>query len=288
MPQLNPHLFGWHPDVADHRDYQVEHTSVAALFGKLKMRTRKCAALPSAVDWREYCGPVEDQHDMATGAAHACAAMVQQFERLSSGRLMRPSRLFVHSTATRLASAPPGAEVSLRDVLKAIVRCGVPPEEYWPYDASHLAREPDPFVYSFEREYRALRYLRLDSRNLSGGAVLERLKSFLASGFFVAFGFVVCSSIGHEADIPYPTSADTVLGGHAVSAVGYDDTRRIRSDTGALLVRNSWGKDWGDDGFGWLPYSYVKDRLAVDFWTLLKPAWLRSGEFRLPSRTSTE
>jgi C1A family cysteine protease len=67
-----------------------------------------------------------------------------------------------------------------------------------------------------------------------------------------------------------------------VVAVGYDDSRRIRSDKGALLVRNSWGPDWGEAGYGWLPYSYVKRRLAMDFWTVLKPAWLRSGEFELP------
>jgi C1A family cysteine protease len=64
--------------------------------------------------------------------------------------------------------------------------------------------------------------------------------------------------------------------------VGYDDKLRIRSDKGALLVRNSWGADWGDGGYGWLPYEYVRQQLAVDFWTLLKPSWLKSGEFESP------
>lgn len=38
-------------------------------------------------------------------------------------------------------------------------------------------------------------------------------------------------------------------GGHAVAVVGYDDR------AGALLLRNSWGADWGDQGHAWLPYD---------------------------------
>jgi C1A family cysteine protease len=76
--------------------------------------------------------------------------------------------------------------------------------------------------------------------------------------------------------------SDSVSFGHALAVVGYDDTLRIRSDKGALLVRNSLGRGWGEEGYGWLPYSYVRTRLAVDAWTLLKRGWLRSGEFFAP------
>ena len=76
---------------------------------------------------------------------------------------------------------------------------------------------------------------------------------------------------------------DDIRGGQAVTAVGYDDNRRIRSDRGAILFRSSWGSQWGDDGFGWLPYSYVREQLAADFWTVIKPSWLQSGEFGRPN-----
>ena len=76
-------------------------------------------------------------------------------------------------------------------------------------------------------------------------------------------------------------------GGHAVVAVGYDDKKEIRNKyadrptTGALLIRNSWGKDWGEAGYGWLPYDYVKNGLAEDFWSVLKKEWVDTGEFRI-------
>jgi C1A family cysteine protease len=282
MQRVDIRDFGWRPDLPDHRDYPVDHDVAATVLSQLKVRSRKPPELPTSVDWRDYCGPVEDQQELGTSAAHACVALIQQFERRASGRLLRLSRLFAHQAARRQLNSGGDARVSLRTVLKAIVQCGVPPEKYWPYDASKLTCEPDAFAYSFQRRFRTLRYVRLDSREANGEQVLSRLRGFLAAGFPFVFGFPVCTAVTDEAEVPLPRSTDAIVGGQAVTAVGYDDKRRIRSDKGALLVRNSWGDKWGDNGYGWLPYAYVIERLAMDFWTLLKPAWLRSGEFKYP------
>jgi C1A family cysteine protease len=282
MSQTVVDPFGWYPYWVDHRDYSPQHAIVTSLLGKLKIRKRKSQNLPESVDWREYCGPVEDQQGLPTSPAHACVALIQQFERRASGRLLQLSRLFVHCTARRQLNVTGKSGVSLRAALKAIVRCGVPPEEFWPYDMTHLDRDPDAFSFSFEREYRALCYLRLDGRELDGEQILRGLRSFLAAGFPFVFGFPVSTSMGNDPEIPFPRATDRIRGGLAVTAVGYDDKRRIGSDKGALLVRNSWGSNWGEQGYGWLPYAYIRERLATDIWTILKPSWLKSGEFELP------
>ena len=44
-------------------------------------------------------------------------------------------------------------------------------------------------------------------------------------------------------------------GGHAMCIIAYDDNKF----DGAFLVQNSWGEDWGKDGYFWLPYSEITE-----------------------------
>jgi len=48
---------------------------------------------------------------------------------------------------------------------------------------------------------------------------------------------------------------------------------------GALPIRNSWGVEWGEGGYGWLPYEFVLNGLAEDWWTLIKQSWVDTGQF---------
>lgn len=56
-------------------------------------------------------------------------------------------------------------------------------------------------------------------------------------------------------NLPAP---DSEAGGHAILAVGYDDTHiNLDGTLGAFLLANSWGTSWGIKGRVWLPYEYV-------------------------------
>jgi C1A family cysteine protease len=275
MASFVPSGLGWQRDLADARDFLPP--DVLELLAPLKPLEER----PSQADWREYLPPVDDQKELPSGAAHVCAGMLQYFERRATGALIEPSRLFIHVTALRIAY-PGEACPSLRTAWKAIKRFGAVPESQFPYDPSSTGAERCEFAYAFAREHDRLNYVRLDNREPAGEETLETLRNWLAGGFAVGFGFPVYTSITTSEDIAFPTRLDGLRGGQVVMAVGYDDKRRIRSDKGAILIRNSWGSAWGDAGYGWLPYSYVRRALAGDFWTILKPEWITADDFSHP------
>ena len=157
----------------------------------------------------------------------------------------------------------------LRMTMGAMVLFGAPPEPYWPYtDAEDgFDKEPPAFCYAFAQNYKTLLYYRHDPAGVTRAAVLERLKTYLAAGHPAMFGFTVYSSIDQAETtgrIPVPFGRERIEGGHAVVAMGFDDAMTIANASGgepargALLIRNSWGKGWGEKGYGWLPYAYVQ------------------------------
>jgi C1A family cysteine protease len=281
MAHFEPMGFGWLPSAPDYRDYTPSSPEVEALLRTLGEQGAEHPETSDRVDLREYFLDADDQLGLNASTAHAVAAMAEYFERRATGKLLRPSRLFLYQNALRLRRSPSDRGSDLRTTLASLVRCGAPPERHWPYDIDRFPVQPDAFLYSFRAPYDAAVYVRLDVRKSSGELTLRTVKAFLAAGFPVAFGFGVPSSLGDDGMIPYRPTFDSIIGHQAVLAVGYDD-RWLSGSRGALLVRNSWGRAWGESGYGWLPYVYVEEQLAVDFWTLLHPDWVRSGEFDMP------
>ncbi len=290
---------GWIPDYPDFRDYTEENENVKALLEPTGVllrapegKKKRGAKPPSSADLRKWCSPVEDQGQLGSCTANAGAGVIEYYERKSFGRHVDASRLFLYKVTRNLMKMKGDTGAYLRTTIGAMVIFGVPPEEYWPYtdNAKGFDDEPPAFCYSFAQNYKTLMYYRHDPSSARPETVVERLKTYLAAGHPAMFGFSVYSSIeqaGQTGEIPFPSTRDRMEGGHAVVAVGYDDKREIRNkyaDTptvGALLIRNSWGKDWGEAGYGWLPYEYVKKGLAEDFWSVLKKEWVDTGQFRI-------
>jgi C1A family cysteine protease len=97
---------------------------------------------------------------------------------------------------------------------------------------------------------------------------LAALRAAIHSKLPVVFGFQVYESFESDtvaatgaAQMPQPH--ERCLGGHAVLAVGYDDTAQH------IICRNSWGSAWGQQGYFTLPYGYVTNtKLSDDYWAI--------------------
>lgn len=287
---------GWLPPLPDLRDFTEDQPEIAALAKSLKVPTgaKKLRAAPDSVDLRAWCSPVEDQKNLGSCTAHAALGVVEYFENRSFGRHVDGSRLFVYKATRNLMGVTGDTGAWLRNTMGALALCGVPPERYWPYTdrAPDFDADPGSFVYAVADNYEALRYFCHDPQSgaVAPDAVLESVKKYLAAGVPSMFGFFGFPSFGQTdvpGGIPYPCPGERAQWGHAIVAVGYDDKKKVkntrcnRTTAGALLIRNSWGTTWGDNGYGWPPYDYVRTRLAVDFWSLLRMGWVETHQFGL-------
>ncbi len=296
--------FGWRRDLPDFRDFtinQVELNSKLRALGNQKpihellkktgVVNHKKGELPVKVDLREWCSPIEQQGNIGSCTAHAGVGILEYFENRSFNKIVDASRLFLYKTTRNLMKETGDVGGFLRFTMGAMALFGLPPEEYWPYNEEQFDEEPPAFCYAYAQNFQSLQYYRHDPIGTAPAAVLESVKKHLAAGLPSMFGFSVYSSYTQaekDGKIPYPAKSERLAGGHAVMAVGYDDKMKIKNakakgpeTTGAILLRNSWGTEWGEKGYGWLPYEYILNGLADEWWSLIKSEWIETGEFRL-------
>lgn len=277
------------------RDYSQEHQEIKNMTEKLGL-TVETLSLPTTVDLRQWCSPIENQLKLGSCTAHAGMGVVEYFEIRAHGTYIDGSRLFLYKTTRNLMQVTGDTGAWLRNVMGALVLCGVPDEKHWPYtdkpgaEPDGFDREPPAFVYAVADNYEALKYFCHDPQgsNVPPATVLSSVKRYLAAGIPSMFGFWGFSSFNNtdvKGGIPYPCPRERAQWGHAIVAVGYDDNKKIKNTKcgketkGALLIRNSWGTGWGNKGYGWLPYDYVLNKLAMDFWSLLSMEWVDSRKF---------
>jgi C1A family cysteine protease len=149
----------------------------------------------------------------------------------------------------------------IRDGMKSVAKLGVCTEGTWPYEIAKFTNRPSDAAYSEANEHQALIYRRITNR-------LHQMQGCLAQGYPFVFGFSVYESfesqeVAQTGEVPLPPRSEQLIGGHAVVAVGYDDSIQ------RFIVRNSWGTGWGMDGYCTMPYGYLTDpQLASDFWAI--------------------
>lgn len=241
--------YGWVPDRPDQRDRLY-----AAIAGPPKM-------LPPAVDLRSGCSPVENQGELGSCTANALVGNLEFLEKKAGKAVTDLSRLFVYYNERAMeGTINEDAGAMIRDGVKSLVRQGVCAEQSWPYTIDKFAAKPTASCFTEALQHQVTSYHRI--------LTLQEMKQCLADGFPFVFGFSVYESfespdMAKTGKLDLPQSGEKQLGGHAIMAVGYDDA------TKRLLIRNSWGDDWGLQGYFTMPYDYASNsHLADDFWTL--------------------
>jgi C1A family cysteine protease len=252
--------YGWNRDLPDPRDLAYEPDPA----------TYPPIDTVMLIDKYNFSKPY-NQGNLGSCTANGIAFLAQFYLMNKSlipnpsAKVFMPSRLFIYWWERFIEGTvnfDSGAQI--RDGIKVLAAKGVCSEDKWPYDVDQFTVKPPTDAAVQAKKFQALQYRRINNSNKAA------LVAALHFGFPVVFGFTVFTSF--ESDeveatgiVPMPSANDSILGGHCCVVVGYN------KEGDYYLCRNSWGDDWGINGYFKMPAAYIEDRsLSSDFWILIK------------------
>ena len=218
------------------------------------------------VDLRPQCSPISDQ-----GASNACVGFATvdglgEFLAKKQGRPMDLSPRYIWNLArAHDKSLNENTGIWPHVAFKLADNLGFAEEQAFPFPTRAQQKDEAVFLKFFsEKPPTALETAAKRNRLMRGVKPIysvSGMKKSIDDGLPVVFGVLVFPSFmetGSDGMIPMPRRGEEVEGGHAILCVGYDNERRH------FIIRNSWSTAWGDKGYGYLPFDFVKAGFAME------------------------
>ena len=209
--------------------------------------------LPKKIDWTSKMSPVRDQGEEGVCVGFATVTGMKEYQEfLDYKKLVLLSPRFVYNECKKIDGMPGLEGTTIRAAMQALESKGVCQEKFWPY-LPYQKTKAQKGAISNAKKFRIITYARILN--------LNELRLSLASKGPCAIGIEVFEGMmkTETGFVPLPRENETALGGHAICVVGYDDKKK------AIKFKNSWSDKWGQNGYGFLPYTYI-ERYMMDAW----------------------
>ena len=201
---------------------------------------------------------IYDQLQLGSCVSNAVALCVYYFLKIN------PSRLYIYFNGRAIGghNLKQDTGLSVRDGCKSVAKYFITNETNWPYNINEFTTLPNFSSYNSAITFKNMVYNAVKQD-------INSIKSCLSAGLPILIGIAIYSSfltqsVANTGIIPMPnTNIEKIQGYHCVTVIGYDDIKKV------FKCANSWGKNWGDKGYFYLPYNYIINiNLAFDFWCI--------------------
>ncbi len=247
---------GWRPDLPDHRDFKFS----------VMPNKPSTVEVPESSSNRDNCSPIRNQDKLGACTGFAITASVEYLKRTDidpkwNNTIYSP--LFVYWMERDIeGDVLDDGGAYIRTGISAIADTGVARESDWPYDVEKFKKKPVKAAWTNAGYWKLGSYYRCETfRDLIEALALKHA----VVGGISCYDSMFTTYVDKTGIIPMPGARDVLSGGHAIMFTGYDNATKL------VQFKNSWGTEWGDLGYGYLPYDYVRDlngNLASDFWVL--------------------
>ncbi|MMZ42271.1 hypothetical protein D1872_37910 [compost metagenome] len=245
---MSKHLLGYTPSRPDYRDF---------VYGALK--SVDPTNLPAQFDLGYL--PVNTQvYGNCVGQSSRVIKYFQEKKDYpKAGFDFSPD--FIYNECKIRDGKPAEEGTEPRIAMKVLSSVGAALKADFPVLAKHdISVKANENVYTKALTYRVKSYARLQT--------IAEVKAAIYNDGPVMLAGLVTEGFRDTKDgfIDYPNG--DFLGGHAYTAVGYDDnlTHKYpdgRTEKGFVIIQNSWGEKWGIKGRAYIPYSMFGYRLDI-------------------------